>query len=201
MSKNKKEKLPEYKIITLGDSTVGKSSLILKFIDNTFSYDYLATMGIDYKHKIIELKNGKQVNLRIFDTAGQERFKSISLNFIKNANGILLLYDITKKQTFNSINKWIQSIKEDANEKVSIVLVGNKCDLEEKREVETKQGEDKAKLYEIPFLETSCKDGTNINEVFEILTEEILKRKGNHNTETGKQLTTELSKQKSKNCC
>ena len=199
--KNKSPKIPEYKILTLGDSSVGKSSLILRFIDNKFQFDYLATMGIDYKHKIIELKNGKKVNLRIFDTAGQERFKSISLNFIKNANGILLLYDITNESTFNSVNKWIESIKEAANEKISIILVGNKSDLEEEREVKTKQGEDKAKFYEIPFFETSCKDGSNINEAFEALTEEILKKREQIG-EIGEKITKEKAqKKKSGGCC
>ena len=92
-------------MLTLGDSSVGKSSSILKFIEDKFALDYIATIGLDYYHKDIELKSGQKVSLRIFDTAGQEKFKSISINFIKNTKGILLLYDITNNSSFILVNK------------------------------------------------------------------------------------------------
>ena len=169
MSKNKKGKIKveDFKVLTLGDSSVGKTSFIVKFIEDKFILNYIATVGLDYKHKEINLKDGKTVGLRIFDTAGQERFKAISFNFIKNADGIILIYDISNKETFQSVRGWIESIHNLASETLSIILVGNKCDLEQKRQVTKLEGEEKAKEYNIPFFETSCKDGINIFETFE----------------------------------
>ena len=111
MTSNNTKQAIEIKLLTLGDTSVGKSSFIIKFIDDKFSYNYIATMGLDFKQKIIELDNGELVKLRIFDTAGQERFKSISINFIKKADGILLLYDVTNRSSFESVNKWVESIR------------------------------------------------------------------------------------------
>ena len=201
--KEKKEEYFELKILTLGDTSVGKSSFIVKFIENTFSYDYLATMGLDFKQKEIKLKSGEKILLRIFDTAGQERFKSISLNFIKKANGIVLLYDISKRESFESVNKWIKSINDVAEEKISIVLVGNKCDLEEDRKVTKEEGKKKAEEFQIPFYESSCKDGINIYEVFERLSEEILKKGKIKASNRGEKITKEKAKttKKSGGCC
>ena len=204
MSKKKNEKkVEDFKILTLGDSSVGKTSFILKFIEDKFSLNYIATIGLDYKHKKINLSSGETVGLRIFDTAGQERFKSISLNFIKNANGILLIYDISNKETFDSVKGWMSSIKNAANENISIVLVGNKCDLEEKREVTKDAGEEKAKEYNVPFFETSCKEGINISETFQKLAEEIIKNKGNDIGNEGEVISKENAKKMNKKsgCC
>ena len=193
----------ELKLLTLGDTSVGKSSFIVKFTEDKFSYNYVATMGLDFKQKVIKLQNGVLVHLRIFDTAGQERFKSISLNFIKKANGILLLYDISNKASFDSVNKWIDSINDVAKEKISIVLVGNKCDLEDERMVTKEEGQKKASELEIPFLESSCKDGINIFEAFEKLSEEVLKKGGHINNDGGERITKEKAKKmkKSGGCC
>ena len=204
MSKKKNEKkVEDFKILTLGDSSVGKTSFILKFIEDKFSLNYVATIGLDYKHKKINLSSGETVGLRIFDTAGQERFKSISLNFIKNANGILLIYDISNKETFDSVKGWMSSIKNAANENISIVLVGNKCDLEEKREVTNEEGKEKANAYNVPFFETSCKEGINISETFQKLAEEIIKNKGNDIGNEGEVISKENAKKvnKKSGCC
>ena len=195
-----KKKIEEVKIITLGDTSVGKSSFILKYIDDRFSYNYIATLGLDFKQKKIKLKSGEEVRLRIFDTAGQERFKSISINFIKKAHGILLIYDITKRNTFESVKKWMDSILDASGEKICILLVGNKCDLEEERAVSKEEGEQKAKEYNLDFFETSCKEGININEVFEKLTEDILKKNVQLNSNEGEKLSKTKTKKKS-GCC
>ena len=174
-------KIEDIKIITLGNSAVGKSSFILKYTDNVFSFDYLTTLGVDYKHKKIKLKNGKDVRLRIFDTAGQERFKSVSASFIKKADGVILIYDIGEKDSFEAVDNWIKSIREIGKDKLPIILVGNKCDLsDDKRMISLKEGQDKANEFNIPFYETSCKEGINIKEVFEKLIDDIIE-KGNKN--------------------
>ena len=174
-------KIEDIKIITLGNSAVGKSSFILKYTDNVFSLDYLTTLGVDYKHKKIKLKNGKDVRLRIFDTAGQERFKSVSASFIKKADGVILIYDIGEKDSFEAVDNWIKSIREIGKDKLPIILVGNKCDLsDDKRMISLKEGQDKADEFNIPFYETSCKEGINIKEVFEKLIDDIIE-KGNKN--------------------
>ena len=174
-------KIEDIKIITLGNSAVGKSSFIIKYIDNVFTLDYLTTLGVDYKQKKVKLKNGKDVRLRIFDTAGQERFKSVSVSFIKKADGVILIYDISDLESFEAVENWIKSIREIGKEKLPIILVGNKCDLSDnERKVSLKEGQDKANEFNIPFYETSCKEGINIKEVFEKLVDDIIE-KGNKN--------------------
>ncbi len=199
---NSSKKIGELKILTLGDTSVGKSSFIIKFIDNKFSLNYIATLGFDFKQKKIEL-NGETIRLKIFDTAGQERFKSISINIIKKANGILLLYDITNRDSFESVTNWMKSIKDIGSEKICVVLVGNKSDLEEKRAVSYEEGEEKANQYDIPFFEASCKKGINIDEAFIILSKEILKKNGHIILNKGERLSKEKAKndEKSKGGC
>ena len=174
-------KIEDIKLITLGNSTVGKSSFMIKYIDNSFTFNYTTTLGVDFKQKKIKLKNGKDVRLRIFDTAGQERFKSVSVSFIKKADGVILMYDISDLDSFKAIDNWIKSIRETGNEKLPIILVGNKCDLsDDKRKISLEEGQDKANEFKIPFYETSCKVGINIKEALEKLVDDIIE-KGNKN--------------------
>ena len=192
-------KIEEIKILTLGNSSVGKSSFIIKYVDNAFNYEYMTTLGVDFKQKKIKLKNGKDVRLRIFDTAGQERFKSVSVSFIKKADGIILIYDISNLSTFEAIDNWINSINNIGKEKLPVILVGNKCDLpNDKRMVSLKAGEDKAKEFKIPFYETSCKDGINVKEVFEKLIDDIIK--GGNRNKSGEFKIINKDKKKQK-CC
>ena len=174
-------KIEDIKVITLGNSSVGKTSFLTKYIDNSFTLTYTTTLGIDFKQKKIKLKDGRDVRLRIFDTAGQERFKSVSASFIKKADGVILIYDIGEKDSFEAVDNWIKSIREIGKDKLPIILVGNKCDLsDDKRQVSLKEGQDKANEFNIPFYETSCKEGINIKEVFEKLIDDIIE-KGNKN--------------------
>ena len=195
--------LPEIKIMTLGETAVGKSSFIVKYVDDSFSSNYLSTLGLDFKQKKIVLEDGKEINIRLFDTAGQERYKSISINLIKKANGILLIYDITNKSSFNSIEQWMDNIAEISSTNTKVILVGNKCDLNGERQVTKEEGERKAKEYNLPFYETSCKDGININEVFLRITNEILKKNGKNddNDKKGEILTNHSKKKKKSKCC
>ena len=174
-------KIEDIKVITLGNSEVGKSSFIIKYIDNSFTLYYTATLGIDFKQKKIKLKDGRDVRLRIFDTAGQERYKSVSASFIKKADGVILIYDIGDLESFEAVDNWIKSIREIGKDNLPIILVGNKCDLpDDKRMISLKEGQDKANEFNIPFYETSCKEGINIKEVFEKLIDDIIE-KGNKN--------------------
>ena len=191
-------KIEEVKIMTLGNSSVGKSCFILRYINELFNDKYLSTLGVDFKQKEIKLKNGKKVRLRIFDTAGQERFKSASLTFIKKTDGIILIYDISNYDSFKATNGWMESIKDNGKKDLPIILVGNKCDLsDEERQVSLKEGEDKANEFQIPFFETSCKNGININEAVEKLVEDILE-KGNGNIDKEVKI---LNKDKEKKKC
>ena len=188
----------EIKLIVLGNTSVGKSSFILKYIEDKFVLNYIATLGIDFKQKKLKLKNGQEVRLRIYDTAGQERFKSVAVSFIKKAEGVILIYDIGNKATFESLEEWIKNIKESGKENLPIILVGNKCDLPpEKRKVELIEGKDKAEEFNLPFFETSCKEGINIKEVFEKIVEDIT---GKNNLSSGGEFKI-LNKSKSKGKC
>ena len=198
MAKNTdKYKIDEVKIITLGDGQVGKSSLIIQFIENKFSFTYLSTIGLDFKQKTVTLPNNKEVKIRIFDTAGQERFKSIAVNYIKKADGVLLVYDITSQESFNSVGKWINDIKEAMGDKVCMILVGNKIDLP-KRVITKEMGEEKAKDFNIHFFETSCKTGENVEKAFFDLAEQIL-IKTNGKEENNIKLVTKVKKKNK--CC
>ena len=188
----------EIKLIVLGNTSVGKSSFILKYIEDKFVLNYIATLGMDFKQKKLKLKNGQEIRLRIYDTAGQERFKSVAVSFIKKAEGVILIYDIGNKATFESLEEWIKNIKESGKENLPIILVGNKCDLPpEKRQVELIEGKDKAEEFNLPFFETSCKEGINIKEVFEKIVEDIA---GKNNWSSGGEFKI-LNKSKSKRKC
>ena len=192
-------KIEEIKIITLGNSAVGKTSFIVQYTENKYYSEYMTTLGVDYKQKKIQLKNGKDIYLRIFDTAGQERFRSVSASFIKKADGIILIYDISSKDSFKSIGNWMEDIKDIGKDKIPVILVGNKCDLpDEKRVISQKEGEEKAEEFKIPFYETSCKDVINIKEVFEKLVEDI-SSKGNKNS--AKEIKILKKGKNKKKCC
>ena len=189
----------EINILVLGNGSVGKSSIIIKYIDNKFSLNYLTTLGLDFKQKKIKLENGKEINLKIFDTAGQERYKSVSISFIKKADGVLLIYDISNRNSFEAINGWIQSLTDVGKENIPVILVGNKCDLtEDIRKVSNEEGIQKSNEYNIPFFETSCKNGININEVFDKIIEEITCNSNWNSSGKSKILN---KKRKKKKCC
>ena len=163
-----------YTVLLLGDSSVGKTCFLLRYCDKSFQDVHLSTIGLDYRLKTMTLKNNKTIKLQIWDTAGQDRFRAITKNYYKGANGIILIYDVTNTQTFENVKNWISQIKEEANPNVIIYLVGNKIDVpEEQRLVKPEDGQKMADEFDLPFLEASAKDGTNINEVFQELLEKI----------------------------
>ena len=163
-----------YKVLLLGDSTVGKTCFLLRYCDKTFQDAHLSTIGLDYRVKTMTLKNKKNIKLQIWDTAGQDRFRAITKNYYKGANGIILIYDVTNLQTYENVKNWITQIREETNPNVVIYLAGNKIDIpEEERAVKTEEGKEIANEYKLQFKETSAKDGINVNEVFQELVEKI----------------------------
>ena len=184
-------------IITLGNTTVGKTAYLIRNTENKFKPS-LTTVGIDTRNKRIELENGKKVNVKFYDTSGQERYHSLSANFIKNADGVLLMYDITNRESFDKISKWWNDILEHKEKDFPVILVGNKCDLEDERKVQKEEGESIAKKYNVKFYETSNKDGINIEESFRELINIILSRMPDEikKTKTIKPTHLKLSKEK-----
>ena len=151
------------KILTLGNSTVGKTSYLVRNISNKFE-PVLSTIGYDILTKIISLENGKKVNVRFYDTSGQERYHSLPYNFIKGADGIILMYDITNRESFDSISRWWDDILKNKKKDFPVILVGNKSDLKNERKVQKEEGESKANELNTKFYEVSNKDGTNLKE-------------------------------------
>ena len=167
-------------IMTLGISSVGKTSFIFRFTENTFQNLFISTIGIDFKVKIIEIENIKY-KLIFYDTAGQEKFKSVAPNLIKKAHGIIIMYDITNKSSFNSIPDIIKNIKEEKGNDFPMILIGNKIDLEQDREIKKEQGKDLASKNGIEFFEISNKEGINVQEAgFAIVNKILEKRKDNN---------------------
>nr|XP_057940850.1 protein ENTREP3 isoform X2 [Doryrhamphus excisus] len=164
-----------FKLLLIGDSGVGKTCLIIRFAEDNFNSTYISTIGIDFKVKTIDV-DGKKVKLQVWDTAGQERFKTITTAYYRGAMGIILVYDITDDKSFENIQNWMKSIKENASAGVSRMLLGNKCDIEAKRKVTKETGEKLAKDHGIRFFETSAKSSINVEESFLALARDILQR-------------------------
>ena len=163
------------KILLIGDSSVGKTSILLRYVDDEFNDSYISTIGIEYKIKTINVNN-KKITMRIWDTSGQERYRSITQNFYRNANGILFVFDVTKKESFNNIKLWLTD-SQNCEANISKILIGNKIDLEEEREVSNETIKNFANKKEMKFFETSAKEGTNIDLIFRELAELILSNK------------------------
>ncbi|KAL4647441.1 mitochondrial import inner membrane translocase subunit TIM50 isoform X1 [Arapaima gigas] len=164
-------------LLLIGDSGVGKSCLLLRFADDTYTESYISTIGVDFKIRTIEME-GKTVKLQIWDTAGQERFRTITSSYYRGAHGIIIVYDVTDQESFNNVKQWLQEIDRYACENVSKLLVGNKCDLASKKVVDFTTGKEFALSLQIPFLETSAKNASNVEKAFLTMATEIQKRLG-----------------------
>eukprot|EP01156_Anaeramoeba_ignava_P022439 Anaeramoba_ignava/c20659_g1_i3.p1 GENE.c20659_g1_i3~~c20659_g1_i3.p1 ORF type:complete len:202 (+),score=58.54 c20659_g1_i3:42-647(+) len=178
---------PEYdylfKLLLIGDSGVGKSCLLLRFADDTYTESYISTIGVDFKIRTIELE-GKTIKLQIWDTAGQERFRTITRTYYRGCHGIIIVYDVTDQESFNNVKTWLHEIDRYASEHVNKLLVGNKSDLVSKKVVDTDTAKSFADQLGIPFLETSAKNSTNVEKAFITMAAEIKKRVGTTSTTT-----------------
>ena len=202
-----------FKIVIIGDSGVGKTNLISRYLKNDFKPETKATIGVEFNDKKYEYKN-KKIKIQIWDTAGQERYRSLTSMYYKGAKGAILVYDITSKNSFENIDKWLIEMKKTADENIKIILIGNKCDLIEKREVKEDDGKIKAKDLNVPFMETSALNCINVEKAFNFLIEEIANLeinldeefdfedfKDEKNVNNINLNDNEKKNQKNKNCC
>ncbi|GMT16404.1 hypothetical protein PFISCL1PPCAC_7701, partial [Pristionchus fissidentatus] len=164
-----------FKLLIIGDSGVGKSSLLLRFADNVFSKNFIRTIGVDFKIRTVDME-GQRVKLQIWDTAGQERFRTITSTYYRGTHGVVVVYDVTNGESFGNVKRWLMEI--DTNcESVPKILVGNKCESAERRAVLTSDAQRFSESMGIQFLETSAKNNTNVETMFNSVTRLVLEAK------------------------
>ena len=166
-----------YKIIIIGDAAVGKSNILNRYVKNEFSENIKSTVGVELGIKFIKVK-GTNTKIQIWDTAGQERYRAITSSYYKGSHGCFIVYDITNEKTFNNVEKWYEHVQREAGQDISIILVGNKCDKENERQISKEKGQEKAKNLKCAFFETSALSGTNISEIFDELANDIYEKTG-----------------------
>ncbi|KAL5476215.1 hypothetical protein EMCRGX_G026131 [Ephydatia muelleri] len=157
--------LRKFKLVFLGEQSVGKTSLITRFMYDSFDHTYQATIGIDFLSKTMYLED-RTVRLQLWDTAGQERFRSLIPSYIRDSTVAVVVFDITNANSFHQVNKWIEDVRAERGNDVIIMLVGNKTDLQDKRQVTMEEGEKKAQELNVMFIETSAKAGYNVKQLF-----------------------------------
>ena len=162
-----------YKILMLGESQVGKTSLLLKYTDDIFKINMLPTFGLDVRYKYLQ-KDNNTIRLDLWDTAGQEKFRTMTQNYYKGSDGIILVYDISNESSFETLKNWMDDIKENSKNKIEVIIIGNKLDL--KRQVEKKRLEQFAEEYKVPYFETSAKTGEGVEESFNKLIDNLSKK-------------------------
>mmetsp|Transcript_59636 Transcript_59636/g.81497 ORF Transcript_59636/g.81497 Transcript_59636/m.81497 type:complete len:203 (-) Transcript_59636:92-700(-) len=166
----------QIKLLMIGDSGVGKTCLLMRYANDSFSPSFITTIGIDFKIKNIDL-DGKRIKLQIWDTAGQERFRTITTSYFRGAQGILLVYDVTDRGSFNSIRNWISQIKQHADVHVNKILIGNKCDMDDQRVITYEEGKKLAQeIEDMQFFETSAKNAIDVESGFVAIAREVKDR-------------------------
>ena len=200
-----------YKIIIIGDTCVGKSNILSRYLKDEFREDSKSTVGVELGTKFLKVKD-VGTKIQIWDTAGQERYKSITSSYYKGSHGCFIVYDITNEASFENVDKWYQQAQKEASKDVSIILVGNKCDLEEQRKVSKEKGEEKAKQFNIPFFETSALSKIKIDDIFNEMVNNIFERTGGPkndddddieiiNENDNKAISLNSQEQQKKGCC
>lgn len=164
-----------FKLLIIGDSNVGKSSLLLRFADNSFSGSYITTIGVDFKIRTVEM-DGERVKLQIWDTAGQERFRTITSTYYRNTHGVIIVYDVTNPESFVNVKRWLNEISENCDN-VCKILVGNKNDDPAKKKVDTQDAMQFGRSLGVPLFETSAKENINVEEMFMYFTRMVLNAK------------------------
>ncbi|OMJ81863.1 hypothetical protein SteCoe_17562 [Stentor coeruleus] len=186
-----------FKIVLVGDSGVGKSCLLLRFADDTFSESYISTIGVDFRFKTLSI-DGQIIKLQIWDTAGQERFKTITSAYYRGADGVILVFDKTSRDTFNNIASWLEEINK-YSETSTRILVGNKDDAKEIMQVDQETGNKYANELKMNYVETSALNSHQVTFAFESIARELIARKTN-SVEKGKKLGSGQPKSIG-NCC
>ena len=166
-----------YKVIIVGDTAVGKSNILSRYVKDEFSSSSKSTVGVELGIKFLKIKNTK-TKIQIWDTAGQERYRAITSSYFKGSNGCFIVYDITNEASFNNIENWYEQIQKETSQDIPILLVGNKCDLEEERKVPIEKGKEKAQNLNCAFFETSALKKINIDKIFEELVNNIYEKTG-----------------------
>ena len=196
-----------FKVLLLGNSNVGKSSLFLRFVDDIWNDTFVPTIGVDFKIKTLEIDE-KKIKMQIWDTAGQERFKNIISSYYRGAHGILLIFDVTDKESFKNLSNWLIEIEKNGNKNVLKLLIGNKTDLEDKRVISYNQGKEFADTYGLKYIETSAKKNMNVKEAFETLGRELMSMNIDKKTSNQKQnkkisvsKAQDLNLEKQGGCC
>ena len=199
-----------YKIIIIGDTCVGKSNILSRYLKDEFREDSKSTVGVELGTKFLKVKD-VGTKIQIWDTAGQERYRSITSSYYKGSHGCFIVYDITSEISFENVDKWYQQAQKEASKDVSIILVGNKCDLEDQRKVSKEKGEEKAKQFNIPFFETSALSKIKIDDIFNEMVNNIFERTGGAKNEddddieiineNDKAVSLNSQEQKKKGCC
>ena len=164
-----------FKYIIIGDTGVGKSCLLLQFTDKRFRHDHDLTIGVEFGSRMIRMED-KDIKLQIWDTAGQESFRSITRSYYRGAAGALLVYDITRRDTFTHLSNWLQDARENGNADMIITLVANKTDLDSRRTVSTEEGQKFARDNNLIFVEASAKNSTNVEQAFELTAQAIFQK-------------------------
>ncbi|XP_034236628.1 ras-related protein Rab-35 [Thrips palmi] len=191
-----------FKLLIIGDSGVGKSSLLLRFADNTFSGSYITTIGVDFKIRTIDIE-GEKVKLQIWDTAGQERFRTITSTYYRGTHGVIVVYDVTNGDSFANVKRWLHEIEQNC-EVVNRILVGNKNDAPDRKVVLTEDAQRFADQMNIQLFETSAKDNINVEEMFMAITKQVLRAKQETKEKQADQGTVNIRKPPSKKknkCC
>ncbi|XP_036382526.1 ras-related protein Rab-35b [Megalops cyprinoides] len=190
-----------FKLLIIGDSGVGKSSLLLRFADNTFSGSYITTIGVDFKIRTVEI-NGEKVKLQIWDTAGQERFRTITSTYYRGTHGVIVVYDVTSAESFVNVKRWLHEINQNCDD-VCRILVGNKNDDPNSKVVETNDAQKFAEQMGISLFETSAKENINVEEMFNCITELVLRAKKAKQPQQAQNDVVKLNKnsKRKKKCC
>ena len=194
-------------LLIIGDSSVGKTSIISRYANGTFKEEYLATVGLDYYTKD-EIIDNKTIQIKLWDTAGQERFKALTQNYFRNAEGVLLVYDVTSTESFDNLKYWISSIKDNMKQQdmnIPLIIIGNKIDMEDSREIIKENAEKFAGENNYKYFETSAKTGVGVDDAIRELVNQVLKQTGSDEQKQSRNNSVQIKDNggnvKKKGCC